>query len=138
MPTYDHKIAIVLSDDLLVWQKLNVTAFLASSVAIQFPETHGQPFVTASKSTFLPFLKHPILVYRAAGPAEVRNAFERAQERGLHLGIYTRALFTTKNEAENVAELARLTDQEHELVGLILYGENKQVDKALKGLKFHP
>ena len=43
MPTYDHKIAIVLSDDLLVWQKLNVTAFLASSVAIQFPETHGQP-----------------------------------------------------------------------------------------------
>jgi len=138
MPTYDHKIAIVLSDDLLIWQKLNVTAFLASSVAIQFPETHGQPFVTASKSTFLPFLKHPILVYRAEGPDEVRKAFERAQERGLHLGIYTRSLFATKNEAENVAELARLTDQEHELVGIILYGENKQVDKALKGLKFHP
>ena len=138
MPTYDHKIAIVLSDDLLVWQKLNVTAFLASSVAIQFPETHGQPFVTASNSTFLPFLKHPILVYRAEGPYEVRKAFERAQERGLYLGIYTRSLFATKNEAENVAEIARLTDQEHELVGIILYGENKQVDKALKGLKFHP
>jgi hypothetical protein len=135
---YDHKIAIVLSSDLLEWQKLNVTAFLASSVAIQFPETHGQAFTTASKSTFLPFLKHPILVYRADGPSEVRKAFERARERGVQLGIYTRPLFATKNEAENLAELARLSDEEHELVGIILYGENKQVDKALRGLKLHP
>jgi hypothetical protein len=135
---YDHKIAIILSGDLLDWQKLNVTAFLASSVAIQFPETHGQPLVTASKSTFLPFLKHPLLVYRADGPSEVRKAFARARERGVHLGIFTRPLFATKNEQENVAEIARLPDEEHELVGIILYGENKSVDKALKGLKFHP
>ena len=135
---YDRKIAIVLSADLFDWQKLNVTAFLASSIAVQFPETHGQPFVTASGSTFLPFLKHPILVYRADGPGEVRKAFERARERGVPLGIYTRPLFATKNEAENLAEMARLPDEEHELVGIILYGENKQVDKALKGLKFHP
>ena len=135
---YDHKIALVLSADLLDWQKLNVTAFLASSIAIQFPETHGQPFVTASQSTFLPFLKHPILVYRAEGPDEVRKAFERARARGVQLGIYTRALFATKNEEENIAEIARLPDQEHELVGIVLYGENKAVDKALKGLKLHP
>jgi hypothetical protein len=45
---YDHKIALVLRADLLDWQKLNVTAFLASAVAIQFPETHGQPLVSAS------------------------------------------------------------------------------------------
>ena len=107
---YDHKIAIVLSTDLLDWQKLNVTAFLASSIAIQFPETHGQPFVTASQSTFLPFLKHPILVYRAEGPDEMRKAFERARARGVRLGIYTQALFATKNEEENLAEIARLPD----------------------------
>ena len=134
---YYHKIAIVLSADLLDWQKLNVTAFLASAVAIQFPDTHGQPFVSASGSRFLPFLKHPILVYRADGPAEVRKAFERGRERGVHLGIYPRGLFATKNEAENLLEIARQTDEELELVGLVLYGENKQVDKALKGLKFH-
>ena len=76
-------------------------------MAIQFPETHGQPFVTASASTFLPFLKQPILVYRAEGPFEVRRVFERAQERGLHVGIYTRALFATKNEAENMQKTCR-------------------------------
>jgi hypothetical protein len=134
---YDHKIAIVLSSDLLDWQKLNVTAFLASSIAIAFPTTHGQTFVTASGSAFLPFLKHPILVYGAEGPTEVRKAFERAQERSLHIGIYTRPLFATKNEQENIAEIARHSNQDLDLVGIILYGENKLVDKALKGLKFH-
>jgi hypothetical protein len=135
---YDHKIALVLSADLLDWQKLNVTAFLASSVAIQFPDTHGQPFVTASGSQFLPFLKHPILVYRADDPDGVRKAFERGRERGVHIGIYPKTLFATKNETENLLEIARQTDQELELAGIVLYGDNKQVDKALKGLKFHP
>ncbi len=134
---YDHKIAIVLSSDLLDWQKLNVTAFLASSIAIAFPATHGQPLVTASGCAFLPFLKQPILVYGAEGPTEVRKALERAQERGLHIGIYTRPLFATKNEQENIAEIARHSNQDLDLVGIILYGENKLVDKALKGLKFH-
>ena len=32
---FDTKIAIVLRDDLETWQKLNVTAFLASGVAAQ-------------------------------------------------------------------------------------------------------
>jgi len=135
---YDHKIAIVLSRGLLDWQKLNVTAFLASSVAIQFPETHGQPLVSASGTPFLPFLKHPILVYGADSPAEVRKAFERARERSMQVGVYPRALFATKNEEENVQVLAQQTDEELDLVGIILYGENKQIDKALKGLKFHP
>ncbi len=57
---YENKIALVVKNDLLNWQKLNVASFLASSVAIQFPETHGKPFVNASKSQYLPFLKQPI------------------------------------------------------------------------------
>ncbi|OUJ72916.1 DUF2000 domain-containing protein [Hymenobacter crusticola] len=135
---YDHKIAIVLSRDLLDWQKLNVTAFLASAVAIQFPATHGQPLVSASGTPYLPFLKHPILVYGANSPAEVRRAFERARERNVQLGVYPRTLFATKNEEENLQVVAQQADEELELVGIILYGENKQVDKALQGLKFHP
>lgn len=60
---YDNIIAIVIRKDLLPWQKLNVAAFLASSVAIKFTETHGGSFVTASNNTYLPFIKHPILIY---------------------------------------------------------------------------
>ena len=44
---YDKKVAAVIKDDLLTWQKLNVVSFLASGIAIQFPETHGKELVTA-------------------------------------------------------------------------------------------
>ena len=96
--TYENKIAIIIKDDLQTWQKLNVASFLASSVAIQFPETHGAKFVNASGSEYLPFIKHPILIYKADTQSDIQRAFQRAKERGLHIGIYTEPLFATKNE----------------------------------------
>jgi hypothetical protein len=134
---YDKKIAIIIKNDLLLWQKLNVTAFLASSVAIKFEETHGKAFINASGSAYLPFIKHPILIYKADTDAQLRRAFNRAKERELNIGIYTSPLFSTKNEDGNLIEIARYTDDEQELAGIIIYGENKKVDKALDGLKFH-
>ena len=59
---YEHKIAVAILSDLPDWQKLNVTAFLASSVAIASPQTHGAPLVSASGTAYLPFIKHPILI----------------------------------------------------------------------------
>jgi hypothetical protein len=134
---YDTKIALVLKNDLADWQKLNVAAFLASAVAIQFPETHGQALVSASGTSYLPFLRQPMLVYKADSEADLRRAHRRATERGLAVGIYTEPLFATKGEAENLAVIARYADDEQPLVGLALYGDAKQVSKALDGLKFH-
>lgn len=129
---------MVIKADLADWQKLNVAAFLATSVAIPFPETHGQAFVNASGTTYLPFIKHPILIYKADTTEQLQRAYNRAKERELQIGIYIEPLFATKNEEGNVAEIAKYTDAEQPLVGLIIYGENKKVDKALDGLKFHP
>ena len=134
---YDHKIAIVIKNDLMDWQKLNVTAFLASSVAIKFPETHGKVFINASGAEYLPFIKHPILIFKADTDEQLKRAFNRAKDRQLHIGIYTKPLFATKNEAENLVEISRFSDEEQELSGIIVYGENRKVDKALDGLKFH-
>ena len=136
--TQIHKIATVLRPDLLDWQKLNVASFLASSVAIRFPETHGPAFVTASDTKYLPFINQPILIYQARSQDELNRAFRRATERKLAIGIYTEPLFATKNAAENLAEIARLSDEAQSLVGIIVYGERKAVDKAIKDLKFHP
>ena len=134
---YDTKIALVLKADLPTWQKLNVAAFLTSAVAIKFPETHGQPFVNASGITYLPFLRQPVLVYQAAQEQDLRRAHQRASERNLHLGIYTEPLFATKGEAENLAVIAQYTVETQPLVGLVLYGDARQVGKALDGLKLH-
>ena len=135
--TYDNKIAIVIMDDLQTWQKLNAASFLASSVAIQFPETHGARFVNASGSEYLPFIKHPILIYKADTQAAIQRAFQRAKERGLHIGIYTEPLFATKNEQDNHREIGKFSDADQVLAGIVIYGESKQVTKALDGLKFH-
>src|SRR5882724_917752 len=108
MPTYQNKVAIIIRADLLEWQKLNVAAFLASSVAVKFPETHGRPFVTASRTEYLPFPKNPMLIYRAENDQQIRRAFMRAKERGLSIGIYTKPLFATKGEEENLAEILKV------------------------------
>lgn len=134
---YENKIAIVVKNDLMDWQKLNVASFLASSVAIKFPETHGKMFVNASNSEYLPFIKHPIFVYKADEQAQIDRAFSRAKQRNLHIGIYTNPLFATKNEEENHIQIGKYTDENQELVGIIVYGENGKVNKALNGLKFH-
>jgi hypothetical protein len=47
-------------------------------------------------------------------------------------------LFATKGEEENLAEILRLHDEEQDLVGIVLSGDNRQVDKAIDGLKLHP
>jgi hypothetical protein len=43
-----------------------------------------------------------------------------------------------EGEEEHLAAIAKLPDEEQDLVGIVLYGKNKQVDKAVDGLKFHP
>lgn len=45
---FDTKIAIVVRDDLQVWQKLNVTAFLMSGVVGAAPEIIGEPYRDAA------------------------------------------------------------------------------------------
>jgi hypothetical protein len=58
-------------------------------------------------------------------------------ERRLSVGIYTKELFATKNEEGNVNEIAKHADDELNLSGIMIYGENKKVGKAVDKLKFH-
>ena len=41
---FDTKFAVVLREDLEVWQKLNVTAFLSGGIIGQKPELIGEPY----------------------------------------------------------------------------------------------
>jgi hypothetical protein len=50
---FDTKIALVLRDDLAVWQKTNVTAFLVSGIAATVPGIVGEPYADASGNTYL-------------------------------------------------------------------------------------
>jgi Protein of unknown function (DUF2000) len=74
---FKTKIAVVLRDDLVVWQKTNVTAFLVSGIAGTVPGVVGEPYRDASGNEYLPMFIQPVLVYEADGPG-LRRAYERA------------------------------------------------------------
>jgi hypothetical protein len=133
---FSTKIAVVLRDDLAVWQKANVTAFLVSGVAGTDSETVGEPYRDASGNEYLPMFVQPVLVYEADAAA-LRRAFERARDRDVTPAIYTGELFTTGHDEANRAAVAAVAVEDLDLVGIAFRAERKTVDKIVDRLKFH-
>jgi hypothetical protein len=133
---FDTKIAVVLRDDLAVWQKANVTAFLVSGIAGTAPETVGESYRDGSGNTYLPMFRQPVMVFAADG-AGLRRAYERAMQRGIALAIYTDELFTTGHDEANRAAVARVAAADLDLVGIALRAERKLVDKVVDRLRPH-
>jgi hypothetical protein len=134
---FDTKVAVVLRDDLAVWQKANVTAFLISGIAGSDPSLVGEPYVDGSGNRYLPMLRQPIMVFSADAPG-LRRAYERAMQRGVEeLAIYTAELFATAHDEANRAAVAAVPAEELDLVGIALRAERKTVDKVLDRLRPH-
>jgi hypothetical protein len=137
LPPFDTKIAVVLRDDLAVWQKANVTAFLVSGIAGTAPGVVGAPYRDASGNEYLPMFVQPVLVFEADAVA-LRRAFERAVSRGVVPAVYTADLFSTDHDEANRAAVARVPFEELDLVGIALRAERKVVDRVVDRLRFHP
>ena len=134
---FDTKIAVVLLDDLEVWQKTNVTAFLVSGIAGTVPGVVGEPYRDATGNEYLPMFVQPVLVYEADGDA-MRRAYERAMSRGVTPAVYTRDLFATNHDEANRAAVAEAAADDLDLVGIAVRAERKTVDKIVDRLRFHP
>jgi len=134
---FETKIAVVLRDDLAVWQKANVTAFLVSGVAGTSPDTVGEPYRDASGNEYLPMFVQPVLVYEADAAA-LRRAYERAMDRGVVPAIYTAELFATGHDEANRAAVANVAAGDLDLVGIAFRAERRTVDKVVDRLRFHP
>jgi hypothetical protein len=135
---FDTKIAVVLLEELAVWQKANATAFLVSGIATSEDDLVGEPYVDGSGNRYLPMLRQPVLVYAAPDGAAVRRAYERALARGVEqLAIFTRELFSTPHDEANRAAVATVPADELDLVALALRAERKTVDKVVDRLRPH-
>lgn len=134
---FDTKIAVVLRDDLAVWQKTNVTAFLVSGIAGTDPATVGEPYEDASGNLYLPMFRQPVIVF-AADAAGMRRAYERALQRGVQLAIYTAELFATGHDDANRAAVAAVPAESLDLVGIAMRADGKIVDRVLDRLRPHP
>jgi len=134
---FDTKIAIAVRADLQQWQKLNVTAFLASGIAASTGEVIGKAYEDDSGNTYLELFRQPVLVY-AADAGALSAAHQRAIARELPVAVYTEDMFATGNDEDNRAVVRAVAAAELRFAGIAVYGPRNAVDKLLKGVTLHP
>lgn len=133
---FDTKIAVLLRDDLVSWQRLNVTAFLVSGIAGTQGEVIGKAYADADGIAYLPMFRQPVLVF-AGDRGTLTIALSRAREGGLTPAIFTSDLFLTGNDEDNRAAVQAIPTDRLDLVGLAIYGSKNSVNKILKGAVLH-
>lgn len=132
---FDNKIVAILREDLLVWQKLNVTAFIMSGIGGQ-QDVLGESYMDGAGNTYLPMTKQPIMIYAANGE-QLKELLLKALNKDIHMAIYTEELFNTYNDADNRAKVAEFDTSDLNLVGIGMVGKKNHVDRLTKGLSLH-
>lgn len=133
---FDTKIAIVVAEDLAVWQKLNVTAFLTSGIIGSTEDIMGEIYEDGSQKNYLPLCIQPMIVLKT-NRARLQTILNRANSRGVAAAIYIEDMFATGHDAANRATVTQYPSEALPLVGLAVRADKKTIDKIIKGAKLH-
>ena len=133
---FDTKIAIAVRDDLAVWQKLNVTAFITSGITGQHGALLGDEYEDASAIKYAPLLIQPVIVL-TCDDIKMKTIHRRGLERGVKFCLYIEDMFKTGHDNANRATVKKRKSEDLPIVGLGLREEKKLVDKIFKGAKMH-
>jgi hypothetical protein len=132
---FDTKIAVILREDLPVWQKLNMTAFLVSGIGVT-PGVLGENYEDASGNVYLPMFVQPVLVFSATAE-QLRTAYQRLMEQNARISVFTEELFSTGHDEANRVAVKAVRSEDLNLTGLAVRDNKKVVDAAVKGLTLH-
>ena len=133
---FDTKFAVVLREDLEVWQKLNVTAFLSGGVIARKPELIGEEYRDAGGNVYNALSVQPVIVLAADG-ATLSKIHARALERAVPASVYIEEMFATGHDAANRAVFAQFGPDDAKIVGIALHADKKTVDRITKGARLH-
>jgi len=134
---FDTKIAVILRDDLAVWQKLNVTAFLMSGIVAQTREIIGEPYRDGAGNVYNPLSVQPIVVM-ATDQEALRKIHQRSLEREVTTSLYIEEMFATGHDVANRQVFSEFSPDNAKVVGMALRADKKIVDKITKGARMHP
>ena len=133
---FDTKIAIVVREDLAVWQKLNVVAFLISGIVGATERLLGAPYEDAAGNPYHPLLVQPAIVL-SGDAATLKTIYLRTLERDVRISLYIEDMFQTGHDEANRATVRQHNPTNMNVVGLALREEKKLVDKITRGAKLH-
>lgn len=125
---FDTKIAFVVRDDLAVWQRLNVVAFLATGVATMVPDIIGEPYVDALGRHYGSMSGQPMLIF-ASDLDGLQRTHQKGLERDLILIPYVQAMFSTGHDSANREVFLAEDAHRLNLVGLALQAPKRQSTK---------
>ena len=131
---FDTKIAILVRDDLETWQKLNVTAFLASGIAAANPELSASRTPTRTARRTCRCSGSPCWCSRRQGKLTA------AHQRALARGCRWRSSPPTCSDRARRGQPGRgraVPRGELDLVGMAVHGPRNAVDKIMKGSALH-
>ncbi|XBS71562.1 DUF2000 domain-containing protein [Acerihabitans sp. KWT182] len=134
--TFDTKIAYIVRDDLPLWQRLNVVAFLATGIASAAPEIMGKPYIDSLGRVYGNMSGQPMLIF-AADLDKLQTVHRKALEREVMIIPYIHAMFSTGHDEANREVFMAADANNLDLVGLGIRGPKKAVDKIIKGLSLH-
>ncbi|HTO30203.1 MAG TPA: DUF2000 family protein [Pararhizobium sp.] len=134
---FETKFAIVLREDLPVWQKLNVTAFLTSGITAQKPGIIGEAYRDADGNVYNPLSIQPIIVL-STDQETLGKIHRRTLEREITSSLYIEEMFSTGHDAANRAAFAQFGPADAKVVGIAVHADKKLVDKITKGARMHP
>ena len=133
---FSTKLAIVVADDLAVWQKLNVIAFLTSGIIGENAAIVGEEYADASGRRYSPLCIQPAVILKSKRE-RLSMFLERANKRGIRSAVYIEDMFATGHDAANRMTVAKYDTESLPLVGIGIRAERKEVDKIFKGAKLH-
>lgn len=133
---FDTKIVIVIAENLAIWQKLNVTAFLTSGIVAANEGLIGQKYQDGSGQTYLPLCIQPMMIMKTTRE-KLKTLLNRANSYHIPLSIYIEDMFSTGFDEANRETVTQYTSETLPLVGIALRGEKKLIDKITKGVQLH-
>jgi hypothetical protein len=130
------KLAIVVAEDLAVWQKLNVIAFLTSGIVGENTGIVGEEYVDGSGRSYSALCVQPAVILKSSR-GRLSTFLERANRRGVRAAVYIEDMFATGHDAANRMTVEAYQTHELPLVGIGIRADRKEVDKIFKGAKLH-
>ncbi|MCQ2004671.1 DUF2000 family protein [Rhizobium sp. NRK18] len=134
---FETKFVVVVREDLAVWQKLNVTAFLATGIAAAKPEIIGEAYRDAAGHVYNAMSVQPIIVLAADGDT-LSKIHRRTLERDIASTLYIEEMFSTGHDAANREAFSAFGPDDAKVVGLAFHTDRKIADKVCKGARMHP
>jgi hypothetical protein len=133
---FDTKFVVVVREDLAVWQKLNVTAFLSTGIAAARPGIIGETYRDAAGNSYHPMSGQPVIVLSADADL-IKKIHARSLQRGVQTSLYVEEMFSTGHDAANRQVFEKHTPEDAKVVGLALHADKKVADKITKGARMH-